>query len=52
MARRKSGKFFSILMLAVFSLAVYGGWVLWNKKDVKRTVSKVERSVKAAERAW
>ena len=51
MARKRS-RTFNFFMLSVIALALYGGWVIWEKKATKRVVSKVERSVKAAHKAW
>ena len=51
MARRNS-RLGTYLMLVVFAFAAYGGYVIWNKKETQKTVTKVERSVKAAQKAW
>jgi hypothetical protein len=52
MARRKSNGLGTILVLGVFALAAYGGYVLYKKPDVQKNVVKVERVVKAAKGAW
>lgn len=52
MARKRTSRVGTILVLSIFTLAAYGGWTLYNKKEVKNTMSKVEKSVKAAKKAW
>lgn len=51
MAKKRS-KLGTILVLSVFVLAAYGGYVIWNKKEVKSVVHKVEKSAKAAQKVW
>jgi CHASE3 domain sensor protein len=51
MARRRSS-FTTFLSVGIIILAIYGGYVIWNKKDVQKKVTQVERSVKAAKNAW
>lgn len=51
MARRRN-RFATFLALSVFALAAYGAYTIWQKKDTQKTVKKVERSVKAAQKAW
>lgn len=49
---RRNNRLGTYLMLVVFAFAAYGSYVIWNKKETKRAVTKVERSVKAAQEAW
>lgn len=51
MARRKSGLKRTAVIFVV-GLAIFGAWTLWQKKETQKTVEKVERSVKAAHKAW
>jgi drug/metabolite transporter (DMT)-like permease len=51
MARRR-GRFTTFIVLGVLALAAYGGYMIWNKREVQKRVDQVERSVKAAKTAW
>lgn len=51
MARRRNS-LTTIIVIGVLALAAYGGYTIWNKKEVQKRVDQVERSVKAAKTAW
>ena len=51
MARRRNS-LTTLVVIGVLALAAYGGYVIWNKKEVQKRVDQVERTVKAVKTAW
>lgn len=52
MARRKTNKVATLLVLSILALAAYGVYVLLEKREAKSTIQRIEKSVKAARKAW
>ena len=52
MASRKSNKLTTIAICSILAFAAYGVYTFWQKKDVQKTVNKIEKSVKAAKKVW
>lgn len=59
MARKNRGSFSKFMALVVLVLAVVGAYTIWSAKPTqegvtaaKKTMSRMERAAKAAEKAW